>query len=67
MNAGAAQQALMALQTMAYALIEMEAMKAENMQREANGLAMAYDSSDFMNVAETMIQQSRNYIEWVKS
>ncbi len=47
-------EAIACLQIIAYALIETEAMKVTNLERERDGKALAYDESAFYRVAEDM-------------
>lgn len=59
-------QAIMCLQAIANALIETEAMKADNLCRADQGLAPAYDGDAFRREAFNMDNQVRSLVQWVQ-
>jgi len=58
-------QAIMALQAIANALIETEAMKADNRCRADQGLAPAYDGDAFRLCAFHMDNRVRELVQWI--
>lgn len=66
MNEGAAQAFVTAQLQIASALIELEAMKVANAERERNGHAFAYGEDAFFTLQQNLIGQVRETAGWIQ-